>query len=794
MQPLKSVAYIFLLSLSLSVPVFAQSEDTPNNEAVMREALGKMPLAFEQNQGQSGPTVKYLSRGAGFNIILTDQGAEIALSNALHQEETISIRPVGAAKPPNLPALDVLTQKTNYLIGNDPTRHILDVKNYGRVQYASIYPGIDLVYYGNQRQLEYDFIVAPKADPRKIKLGFGGARKLTVTQDGGLELNDPTNGIEFRKPVAYQDIGGKHHPVEAQYVLAGNNQVTFKLGEYDPNFPLVIDPILSYATYLWGTVGGIAIDSSGNIYVAGSISSGSLPAVGGFQTSQKGTTDAYVVKLNPSFVPVYATYLGARNATTKGLGVAVDGSGNAYITGTTTSGSFPVTVGAYQTSSSTGGGFITKLNTAGSALAYSTYVKGATPKSIAVDSSGNAYTAGVAISAFVPTTGAFQANFHGGFVAKLNSTGSAMAYATYLGGSNTSDFCNAIAIDTQGNAYVVGTTFSADFPTSAPYQATLQGTKDAFVTKLNPSGTALIYSTYLGGSGNEWGKGITVDVSGQAYAVGWTSSADYPVTAGVFQPRIGNSNPSVSNGFITKFSSTGAALAYSSYIGGAWCLMPGIFSCFAIFNTGDGVDAVMSVKVDAAGYAYIGGYATSNLFSLTDSLLPNNISGNNDGWSAQFVAKITPASDDKVYSTVFSPREQDKRVNDLVIDASGNVYAVGYDSGLAFTTLTPFTAGAQLTSGLSFLVKLSNGVYTTSVQSSLTPANNTQSITFTAKVSGTPATNGTVAFMDGGTTLGTSPITQGTSTFTTTFSPGIHKITAVYSGDGKASPPIYQVI
>lgn len=791
MSSIKYIAYIFLLP-SFIWPTFAQSKELSKNGPEIQDALSRIPLSFEKNQGQHDPRVKYLSRGAGYNIFLTSQGAEIVPSNARHQGEIISIRLTGAAKQPRIRAIEPLTQKTNYLIGNDPTQHIVDVKNYGRIQYSSVYPGIDLVYYGNQQQLEYDLVVAPKADPKKIKLRFGGAGKIVVTPEGDLQLGDPSKGIAFRKPFAYQDIGGERHPVETRYILTANNQVSFKLGKYDTNLPLVIDPILSYATYLWGTPGGIAIDSSGYIYVAGSISTNNLPVVGGYKTSQIGTNDAYVIKIDPlGSKLIYATYLGARREVTIGSGIAVDNAGSAYVTGTTNSSAYPVTSGAYQTTSATGGAFITKLNAAGNALAYSTFVRGATPKSIVVDNSGNAYTTGSATSVFTPTPGAYQTSYRGGFVAKLNSSGSAMVYATYLGGSSTSDFCNSIAADTQGNAYVVGTASTADFPTATPYQAALRGQKDAFITKINPSGTGLIYSTYLGGSGNEYGKGVTVDAAGQAYVVGWADSDDYPITAGVFQPNKGDAGPDISNAFITKLSDTGSALIYSSYLGGPWCFRPGVNSCFGIFSSGDGVDVATSVAVDAAGYAYIGGYATSSLFPLVDSIKPDNL-GDSDDYSAPFVAKITPNGDRKIYATVFSARDSDKRINALAIDADGNAYAIGY-GGSSIYSPTPITSGALLTSGGSFLVKLSSGSYTTLVESSSNPAANAQPIILTARIS-SAKTGGTVTFMNGNATLGVAPVNQGNSTLTTTLPSGVHKITAVYSGDGKTSPPIYQVI
>ena len=793
MLPLKSVAYVLLIIPFFVVSTLAQSEEAIKSDVEVQDVFGRLPLAFEQNRGQTDARVKYFSRGVGYNILFTNQGVEIVPNNALQKEEIIAIRLAGSAKRPKLHAIEPLSQKTNYFFGNETSQHIANINNYGRIQYSSVYPGIDLVYYGNQQKLEYDLIVAPKTDPNQIKLTFGKVQKITVTAEGDLNLDVAKNGITFHKPFAYQNIDGERHPVEAAYILAENNQVSFKLGKFDSTFPLVIDPVLNYATYLWGTVGGIATDATGNIYLAGTISSNNLPVVGGYKTAQIGTNDAYVVKLDPTGAKaLYATYLGARSAVTLGIGVAVDGAGNAYITGTTNSTKFPVTSGAYQTTSAAGGAFITKLNAAGNALVYSTYLNGVTPKSIAVDNNGNAYTTGIATTTFLATTGAFQTNYHGGYVAKLNSSGSAMVYATYLGGSSASDFCNAIAVDTQGNAYVVGTTFSTDFPTITPYQASLNGTKDAFVTKINPTGTALIYSSYLGGSDNEYGKGITVDAAGQAYVVGWTSSGDYPVTAGVFQSRKGYADPAVSNAFVTKFSAVGNTLIYSSYLGGPWCFRSGVNSCFGVFSTGEGVDVGTSVVVDAAGYVYIGGYATSSLFPLVDSIKADNLSDSDD-YSAPFVAKISPGGDRKIYSTVFSARDTDKRISGLVVDVNGNAYAIGYGGGGAYNPIAPFTAGAQLTAGSSFLFKLGNGIYTTQITSSSNPATNVQAITLTATVLSAKI-GGSVTFMDGASTLGTVPVDQGKATFTTTLSSGVHKLTAASSVDGNISSPLYQVV
>ena len=755
--------------------------------AATLERIGALPLAFEENRGQSDPQVRFLARGGTFDAFLTGHGAEVVQrAPATVTPASFRIRFVNGRSDSRPVAVEPLPGTANYLIGEDPSGFVVDVGTFARVRYEAVYPGIDVVYYGNGGQLEYDLIVAPKADPRRVRISIDGVDAVELSRDGDLVLATGSGRIAMRRPVAYQEIRGERREVDARFVLLANGQIGFHVGTYDQRYPLVIDPVLALATNLWGGATGVALDAAKNIYVVGTASSTGLPATGGYQTQMAGTQDAYVVKLNPGGTSViYATYLGARRATTSGIAIAVDGAGNAYVTGTTSATTgFPITPNAYRAS---GPAFVTKLVAAGNALAYSTYVP-APVASLAVDAAGNAFITGTA-NTLETTPGAFQSINSGStsaYVAKLNAAGTAMTYATYLGGS-ADDAGNGIAIDGGGHAYVVGTTRSTDFPTRNPIKASLGGAVDAFVTKLNPSGTALVYSTYLGGTAEERGFGIAVDGTGQAFVTGWTKSTDFPRTAGVFQPAIGYPDPAISNAFVTKLSSSGSALVYSSYLGGKWCLTATVRSCLSFFRPDEGIDVGTSIAVDTAGFAYVGGYATSTEFPLVDSM--QNVGAKGDGWHVPLIARVAPAGDRLVYATVLGTKVQDSTVGQIAIDGAGGAVVVGNTAGVP----SPLTPGAVLGSGGGFVFKMGNGKYPTTVQSSANPVGRNQSVTLDAMVL-TPTPGAVVTFKDGADTLGSAVATAGVASLSVTLAPGVHRITATNSADGLVSPPHFQLV
>jgi hypothetical protein len=636
-------------------------------------SYGKLPLSFEANRGQTDSRVKFISRSQGNSLFLTDTEMVLALSrhfsplarraewaSGLKRSETteersatdpvvLRMKPLGANQEPRVEGLEELPGKSNYFIGNDPAKWRTKVTNYAKVKFQAIYPGVDLVYYGNQGQLEDDFIVAPGADPKAILLGFQGTEKLRIDAQGDLVLRIRGGEVRLRKPIVYQSTpasgsqaadspGGKQF-VTARYVLRGNC-VGFVVGEYDARKPLTIDPLLSYSTYLGGSgsdsAAGIVVDAAGNAYVTGQTFSINFPTQNPFQgTTGDRTGDAFVAKLdNSGSTLLYSTYL-AGSKSDGGAGIAVDAAGNAYVTGVTSSSDFPTVKPVQPSLSGSSDAFIAKIDTTASgtaSLVYSTYLGGSDAEGgagVAVDSSGNAYVTGYTQSSNFPTANPLQGSSGGGtcffyysnpfsqpcpdaFIAKLNPSGSALVFSTYLGGKDD-DRGTGIAVDSSGNSYVTGHTQSSNFPTSSPIQPNLGGFGDAFVAKLNATGSALTYSTYLGGNSDDQGNGIAVDSSGNAYVTGSTSSMDFPT---VFPVEVLNSGSHI---FITKLNSAGSALVYSSYLGGSG------------FETGAGV------AVDANGNAYVTGNTSSSNFPTVNPLQTSL-----RGFTDAFVSKIAP--------------------------------------------------------------------------------------------------------------------------------------------------------
>jgi len=713
------LASVFVLSHFSYPSGVAKEKSAPprlRGQTQLLRTYGNLPLSFERNRGQTDARVRFLSRGRGYALFLTDDGATLTLqepakpaaaASKLSRTEparyaTLRVKLDGASHPASVSGEEQLPGRVNYFIGNDPSKWRADVPTYAQVKYRSVYPGVDVVYHGSsQRLLEYDFQVAPNADPRVIALSFEGADRLRLNDRGDLSISTPGGEVIERAPIVYQEVDGRRRDLSGRYVRRGARQVGFEVAGYDPRIPLVIDPVLVYSTYLGGNGvdlgGGIAVDSSGNTYVAGQTSSTNFPTTAGaFQTSYAGGTDAFVAKLNASGTAlVYSTYLGG-SGTDVGAGIAVDSSSNAYLIGYTQSTDFPITPGAFQTTF--GGGvhnaFVTKLNASGSALIYSTYLGGSGDdqgRDIALDSLGDACLTGLATSANFPTTpGAFQTTFGGGaggFVTKVNSTGTGLVYSTYLAGSPDSGEAEGIAVDSSGNAYVTGSTYSTNFSTTAgAFQTTYAaGRQDAFVTKLNATGTALVYSTYLGGGYYDSGNGIAVDSSGNAYVAGSTSSADFPTTPGAFQTSY---NGGVSDGFVTKLNATGTALVYSTYLGGS-----------------GGQDGGNGIAVDSSGDAYVTGSTFDTDFPTTAGAFQTTFGGVIDA----FVTKLNAGGTALIYSTYLGGSAEDNGTR-IRLDSSGNAYS----TGLTFSTDFPTTPGAfQTTFGggviNAFVAKFSFG-------------------------------------------------------------------------------------
>jgi beta-propeller repeat-containing protein len=671
----------------------------------LSDVYGHLPVSFEANNGQTDPRVKFLSRGRGNALFLTPTEAVFVVGSAPQPRQSqlsnergretqgggpgavLRMAFVGASPTPRVVGRDELPGKANYFVGNDRAKWRTNVPTYARVHYEQLYPGIDVVYYDNQRQLEYDFVIGPGADPNKIVLSFLGADSLEVDAQGDLVIHTAAGAIRQRKPVIHQEVNGVRQEIAGGYVVKGARLVSFRVAAYDASRPLVIDPVLFYSTYLGGSAddqgNAIAVDTAGNAYVTGTTSSANFPTTAGaFQPTFRGgvgctgflngPTDVVVAKVSPTGSGlVYSTYLGGSTGSESGLGIAVDTLGNAYVAGGTCSTDFPTTAGAFQTTYGGGNsnGFVTKLNAVGSGLVYSTYL-GVSSRStaIATDAVGDAYVTGITNSTSFPTTaGAFPTTYGGGgsdgFVTKLNPLGTALVYSTYLGG-NGDEGTAGIAVDTAGNAYVTGDTLSSNFPTTpGAFQTVRRGISDVFVTKLNPTGTGLVYSTLLGGSGGEDGLAIAIDAAGNAYVTGDTNSTDFP-TVFAFQPAFGGG---VLDAFVAKLNPIGTGLVYSTYLGGV------------------GFDRGLGVAVDTAGNAYVTGFTGSTNFPTVSAFQPTFGGGSFDA----FVTVVNPSGMGLIYSTYLGGIGDDF-ANGITIDTlpSPNVYVAGSTSSTNFPTTT----------------------------------------------------------------------------------------------------------
>jgi hypothetical protein len=680
--------------------------DAPTARTRLRETYGQLPLSFEANRGQADPRIKFLSRGPGYNLLLTADEAMLQLSKEVPaararkagngKSSVLRMKFTGADPAPRVSGVDESGGVSNYFISDDPAKWRTNVPHYAKVRYTEVYPGVDLVYYGNQRELEYDFVVAPGADPNAIKLAFSGNDRLEIDEDGALVLSLRGGAVRQSRPLIYQEAAGVRREVEGGYRITRGGEVAFRIGAYDRTRPLVIDPVLIYSTFLGGTNGesgeGIAVDGAGNAYVTGENPSLNFPVTpGAAQPASGGGGDAFVTKLNSTgSALVYSTYLGG-NGTDIGRGIAVDGVGNAYVTGFTGSPNFPVTPGAFQSvNAGNGDAFVTKLNSTGSALTYSTYLGSNSNNqshAIAVDGAGNAYVTGDTFPNFPVTPGAVQpvnAGSQDVFVAKLNGTGSALVYSTYLGGLSQ-ESGDGIAIDGAGNAYVTGPTSSLDFPiTPGAFQPVKAANTDAFVAKLNGTGSALVYSTYLGGAATDLGRAIAVDGTGNAYVTGFTNSLNLPVTPNAFQPA----NAGGGDAFVTKLDSTGSALTYSTYLGGS-----------GNFERGDGI------AVDGAGNAYVAGFTNSLNFPVTPSAFQPASGGGQDA----FVTKLDSAGSALVYSTYLGGNSTTEEGHAIALDSAGNAYVTGFTGSPNFP-VTPGAFQPVSASGDAFVVKIGEAI------------------------------------------------------------------------------------
>jgi hypothetical protein len=657
---------------------------------IVTEARGRS-LAFEPNRGQTADGVRFIARGSDYTAFLTADEAVLvprARRNAPASDDAVRMKLVGANASSETAVADALPGKVNYVPESGPVTHLTGIPTYGKVRYEDVYPGIDVVWYDNQGRLEYDFVVSPGADPDVIALDFAGTQSIDIEDDGALVLRTSAGTIRQPAPVVYQERDDVREPVAGRWFPIGSQRVGIRLASYDRARPLVIDPLLTYSSYLggrgddWGM--DIAVDAAGNTYVAGGTTSPDFP---GAPTRSSTADAAFVSKLSASGVLLYSTYLlqtDERGAT----GIAVDALGNAYVTGRTSL--WRATAGNDV--------FVAKLDAFGRVARPSGYffTFGGTGidwgNRIAVDGAGNAFVTGVTSGGTFPTTtGAFrriQAGGNDAFVTKVNAAGTGFVWSTLLGGSGD-DSANDIARDIAGNVYVTGSTQSIDFPVSAgAYQRTHRGcdttwlvmcSKTVFVTKLNASGTGLAYSTYLGGSGIDQesiAEGIAVDGAGNAYVTGVTSADNFPTTAGVVQPNAGYPlcyYEACTDAFVTKLNTSGSALVYSTYL------------------VGETQDYANGIAIDSAGNAYIAGGTSSRYFPLQNAFQPKK--GSHED---AFVVKLNANASRFLYSSYLGGAGNGNDLagasaaTGIAVDMQGRAHVTGLTSASDF----PTSAGA----------------------------------------------------------------------------------------------------
>ncbi len=780
---------------------------TAAEQATKLAALERLPLTFEENRGQTQRDVRFQARGAGFQLFLTPTHKVVALPGAAEGSAeglAIRLRMLGANPKPAMTGVELLAQRSHYLAGRDPGAWRTNVPHFAKVRYEGLYPGIDEVFHGTQGVLENDFIVAPGADPRAIRFALEGADRIAIDKAGDLVLKTRRGDLVQKKPVAWQDIDGVRRTVQARYRMLGVNQVGFALGAYDKRHALVIDPVLVYSTYLGAASNGsaanaIALSRCGEAFIAGSTFATDFPTTPGAirRTAPSGSPMmGFVSKLNQAGTALlYSTYLTGtvidfgdgfpQPQNTEATTIAVDATGHAYVGGNTTATDFPTTPGSWNATSLAVGatlGFLAKLNTDGTGVTYGTYL-GAPVEGVAVDASGSAYAVG------------------GRDLVKLAADGSAPAYQFLLGGSGFTqqDSAQAVAVDAGGNAYVTGNTYSLDLPvTAGAFQTTLPSPNNsnrasAFVAKVNPGGTGLVYGTYLGNVGQAGASGIAIDAAGNAYVSGWISdSTSVPNFAGAIT-SFGNTNSNTGNvhAFVAKLNATGTGLTYLTRLGGSFCSGQ---TCFAAQTRANGI------AVDSTGAAWVTGVTGATQIPMVKALQDTP-----SGLAADiFAAKLSPAGNALEYSTYLHgtataagpPAGNGTPIaNGIAVDSIGSVYVTGTTDQSGFPT-TPGALQTTIPIGASgFVTKINESKDTTvSLAVSPNPSAVGTTTTLTATVTGNSPT-GTVTFKDGAATMGTGTVTSGSAQLaTTTLTGGAHSLTASYGGDTQNNPGVSSVV
>jgi hypothetical protein len=714
----QNLACVVLSVLCSILPSSAQSSPTVRNANPHFADYARLPLTFEVNKGQAGSEAKFLSRGRGYTAFLTGNGMTLSLRASAVQAPsnqisaataTVQLALVGATPTPAVSGENPQPGKVNYFVGNNPVKWLTNIPTFAQVRYSNVYPGIDLVYHGSNQQLEYDFEVRAGADPRKIQFAIQGAGQIQLDGKGNLVLSLGNGEVSIESPVVYQESAGQRVPVNGSYVLTDATHIAFQLSAYDSTKPLVIDPVLSYSTYVGGSgadqSNGIAVDGSGNVYIAGYTNAVDFP-VTTLGTLAANTDHVFVAKLNPTGTSlIYADYLGGNN-TDYGVALVLDTANDVYVTGNTASSNFPV-VNAYQSSQpGPNTGFLSQISADGSSLLYSTYLGGNTydqPTSIAIDSLGEVHVAGYTTSQNFPAVNAYQNTARPsqdgaygtyGFLTKFSADGSTLIYSTYFAGNTEilqrcdsphtafhvySAGCypapysalSAIAIDGSGNAYVGGVTSTTNFPTTSGAYITTNPTQGGnnvgVVAKFSSLGD-LDYSTYFyGSSGSQVSvNGIAVDSLGDAYITGAAvSDGTFPIiNTSICDP--GTSGLACGYAYVTKFDPSAASLLYSTFLGAN--------------NYADPI----ALALDSNNDAYVLSSTQSSTFQ-TNNAIESFTNDNQD----ILLVEIDPTASTQLFASYLGGSGTDSPTG-LALDSSGDMYLTGYTTSSDF----PVNSGA----------------------------------------------------------------------------------------------------
>jgi hypothetical protein len=661
--------------------------------AQVRQAYDEVPLAFVPNMGQVDGSVEYSVRGDGFAYSFTPSWALLSFRRGTH-EQVVRLRPVDADARAVLEPRGALPTRVSYFRGS---ARYPNLAAYRELVYRNLWPGIDLAFHGRGNRLEYEFHVAPGADPSRIRMAYDGARDVSLGAHGALELDTALGIVRDPEPRSAQVIDGRPTKVSSRWAVdRRTGSFGVALGAFDPQRALVIDPSPRYSTILGGSANDfgidIAVDREGSAYVGGQTISPDFPTTpGAYDRVHGGTADAFVAKLDPSGTQLeYATYLGGSGAEAA-LSIAVDDGGRAYVSGGSASADFPTTPGAFnRTHKNNEDAWVAKLSADGSDLVYSTLLPGSEiagdfGAAIAVDRTGHAYVAGGSGSPDFPTTPrSYDPQHHGdvnsldAFVVKLKPDGSGLEFATFLGG-HCNEAVTGIALDDHDRVFVTGSTLSDDFPTTkGAYDREARGQDDVFVSELSADGRRLLASTYLGGKGVDWAQGLALGRAGDVTVTGWTESADFPTTRGAFERR----HHGGEDGFVARLGAAGTKLVWSTYLAGA------------------GDDRGRGVAVDTSGNAYVTGATSSDDFPTTPQARTRVYVGDQDA----FVTKLNPTGSRLGYSTFLGGTGLDFG-RSIALDADRNAYVTGR------TESADFSASANVggtTSGNreAFVVKL----------------------------------------------------------------------------------------